>query len=460
MNAQSGNGAGRPGDISGDASHLLTPGGLWRNWSGGVVGRPAAVAQPATEAEVQAVVRLAAERGLPVRVVGAGHSFTPAAETRGILVSLDRLSGIVRVDAASREVTVRAGTRLGELFELLESRGLALANQGDIDRQSIAGAISTGTHGTGLAFTGLAGMVRGMRLVTADGSVRVLSPDTHPEELDLARLSLGALGIITEVTLACVPAFDLVADESKRTYSEAVDGFLDRCREFDHTEFFWFPHTDSALVKVNTRLERGAASDARTLHPVGRWVDEEFIGNGVHRLVCELGRVAPALVPTINRISTDAVSGRRFRDRSHGVFVSPRRTRFNETEYAVPLEAGPELVREVRSLIERRRWTIDFPIEVRAAKGDDVPLSTAFERDSCYVAVHRFHRYPVNPYFKEFEALARAYGGRPHWGKMHSLDRTELATEYRRLDEFCALRDRLDPERRFQNAYTERVFGA
>lgn len=438
---------------------LLEPGRLWRNWSRAVVGHPAALARPRDEDEVREVVRRAAELGLPVRVVGAGHSFTPCAETEGILVSLDHLAGLVAVDREARTATVRAGTRLHALFPLLDAHGLALPNQGDIDRQAIAGAVSTGTHGTGLGFTGLAGMVVGMRLVTADGEVRELSASRHPEELELARLSLGALGVITELTLQCVDAFDLHAVERGASFDEAVDGFLERCEAVDHTEFYWFPHAEGALIKENRRIHPGEETEAGRRSRLARIVDDELVGNGIHRLACEVGRAVRPLVGPINRLSTELVSGREYRERSHEVFVSPRRTRFRETEYAVPLEAVPECIRAVRRLIEERRWRIEFPIEVRAAAADDVALSTAFERASGYIAVHRFNSVRDSEYFREVERIMRAHAGRPHWGKLHSLGAEELAGEYRRMPEFLALRDRLDPDRRFQNGYTRRVLG-
>lgn len=442
------------------ADGVLSPGSIWRNWSRSVAARPEAFAAPRDEGELRQVIAVAAEAGHRVRPVGAGHSFTPCAETSGIMVSLDAMSGLVRIDRERRLATVRAGTRLRVLFRLLDAEGLALENQGDIDRQSIAGAVSTGTHGTGLGFTGLAAMVRGMRLVTADGESRELSADAHPEELELARLSLGALGVVTELTLQCVEAFDLEARERTVPFDEAVGGFLERCAEVEHTEFYWFPHSSRAMLKENRRLRPDEASEARARGRVGRWFDEELVGNGAHRAALELGRALPAMVKPINRLSTQLMGGGSFREPSHSVFVSPRRSRFTEMEYAVPLEAVPAVVRELRAEIERRGWPIEFPIEVRAAKADDVPLSTAFERDSGYIAVHRFSGVRPNDYFREFQAIAREHGGRPHWGKLHTLDREELASEYRRLDVFCALRDRLDPERRFANGYLQRVLGA
>lgn len=437
---------------------------FWRNRAGNIAATPARIVTPGSEAELASVVARAAASGMRVRAVGAGHSFSNAAETEGVLVSLDRLRGLVRVDAAPDGTSVavlRAGTRLRELPRILGPHGLALANQGDIDHQSIAGAISTGTHGTGLGFTGLAAMVRSLRLVTAAGDVLDLDANTHPELFDCARLSLGALGIITEVGLACVPAFDLVADEQSMGLGEAIDGFEARSRAVDHTEFFWFPQADRALVKVNRRVAPGEPSpDARALGPVRRFVDEEVVNNGMHAVACRLGRAVPRLVVPINRVATGLISGRRYRAASHDVFVSPRRVRFVEMEYGVPLADAAEVLRELRRRIEGGGWRVSFPIEVRAAAADDVPLSTAYGRETAYIAVHRFIGEPYRAYFAALEPVLVAAGGRPHWGKVSTLGADELAERYPRFGDVVSVRDRLDPDRVFGSPYLERVLGA
>ena len=435
---------------------------VWRNWSGSVLAAPAAIRRPRDEHEVQRVVRDAADRGLRVRAVGAGHSFTPLAETDGVLVSLDHHRGLVAIDRSGPEpvAVLRAGTRLLELPALLAPHGLALANQGDIDRQSVAGAISTGTHGTGLGFPGLAATVRSLRLVTGDGDVLELGPHAHPELFDAARLSLGALGIVTEVGLACVPAFDLVADEAAVPLDEAIDGFAERCAANDHTEFFWFPGTSHALVKRNRRVAPDAREpDARRLGRARRLLDEEIVNNFAHAAVCRLGAAVPAAVAPANRLATALISGRRYRGAAHDVFVSPRRVRFNEMEYGVPFADVAEVLAEVRRRIERGGWRVSFPVEVRAAAADDVPLSTAFGRDTAYIAVHRYFREPHRALFAELEPVLAAAGGRPHWGKHATLAADALRERYPRFGAFAAARDRLDPEGRFTNPWLERVLG-
>jgi FAD-linked oxidoreductase len=392
-----------------------------------------------------------------IKAVGAGHSFTGIAVATGVQLDLHDLSGVIDVDEAAGRVTLLAGTRLHQLPALLAPYGLALANMGDIDRQSISGATSTGTHGTGSAFGGLATQIVALTLVTGDGTLLHISETENAELLPAARLGLGALGIIVDVTVQCVPAFLLHAVEIAEPLDEVLDAFLERSAAVDHFEFYWFPHTQTALTKTNTRL----ATDAprAPLPRVGRWVDDELLANGVYRVTCALGSVVPPLVPGFSRMA-EKLSGRRdFTDLSPRVFVTNRTVRFREMEYAIPLESVPDALREVRALIEKRGWKISFPIEVRSAAADDLWLSTASGRATGYIAVHRYYRENPVDYFTAVEAIMRAHGGRPHWGKMHYQDAESLRTVYPHFDDFVAVRDRLDPKRRFTNPYLERVLG-
>ena len=434
------------------------------NWSESTEVHPTHFHQPQNLTELHTAIEHAAGRGKRIRVVGAGHSFTPIAFGPEHLVNLDELRGIVAVDAASQRVRFHAGTRLRDIPDLLLPHGLALPNQGDVNPQSLAGAVSTGTHGTGLGFTGFAGMVTGLTLITAAGETLRLSNTEHPEIFDLARLSVGVLGVITEVELQCTEAFDLIAAEQAEPFDQVLDTFIDRARAADHMEFYWFPHTESALVKTNVRAAPGQAGPAgleqvRGRNRIAQMLTEELLDNGALRAICEVGRRVPALVPTFNRIATAAAGGRAYRAPAHEVFVSPRRVRFNEMEYAVPLEAGPEALARVRALIESSGWRVSFPLEVRVAKGDDVPLSTASGRDVMYIAAHRFIGEEYSEYFRRIEKIMRDYDGRPHWGKLHTLGARELAQAYPRFGEFQELMARLDPGRVFGNRYTDYLFG-
>ena len=435
----------------------------WQNWAGNVLATPSERRAPTTVAEVSDVVTAAAERGDRVKCVGAGHSFTPAAATDGVLVSLDDLTGIESIvptrDAAGRvdgaDVTVWAGTRLHRLGPLLWDLGLAQQNLGDFAEQSLAGAVSTGTHGTGCAAPGLPATVVGLQLVTADGTVLSCSPTSHPEVFEAARLGIGALGIITKMTIRCVPAFALRAEERPWSLSAALQDLEGFARSADHAEFFWFPHTDAITVKRNTRLPGDTE-----LRPVGRVrevVSDEFLSNEAFDALCRAATRRPTLTPRLNRFASRALSARGFTDRSYRVFASPRRVRFREMEYAVPLEAASTVLRDLRDTIDRSGVVTPFPVEVRFAAADDVWMSTAHHREVCYIAVHQYHRMDHTELFRLAESIFLASGGRPHWGKMHTRTAADLSTMVERFDDFVAVRDRLDPDRRFGNEYTERV---
>ena len=332
-----------------------------------------------------------------------------------------------------------------------------MTNLGDIDVQTIAGAISTGTHGTGAKLGGIATQVRGLELVLADGELLACDADQHPDVFAAARVGLGALGVIASVTLQCEPAFALAAAEAPGD----LDGVLDELDENvvgnDHFEFYWFPHTRRVLTKRNNRVLPGTE-----LRPLGRfrgWLDDEFLANTAFDRINRLTTRRPALIPRANAIATRLLSPRDFIDRSYRVFASPRTVRFREMEYAVPRAAVPQVLTEIEAYLARSGEQIGFPVEVRFAAADDIWLSTAQGRDTGYIAVHQYHRREHEPYFRAVEAIAKDVAGRPHWGKLHYRDAASLREAYEHFDEFVAVRDKLDPERRFGNAYLEQVLG-
>lgn len=431
----------------------------WRNWARTEHATPRAFDTPRSADEVAAVVTRAAERGDRVKAVGAGHSFTGAAVTDGVLVSLDGVAGIERVEptATGALVTVGAGTRLHELNRLLWSHGLALANLGDIDVQSIAGAVSTGTHGTGAGFGGLATQVCAATVVLADGRTVHCSPTADPELFEAVRLGVGSVGILTSLTLDCVHAFRLRATEAPATLTETLTVLDDDRLAVDHFEFYWFPHTDRVLTKRNIRIE-----GAEPTEPVGRvrgFVDDELLSNGVFGALQHVGTRAPGLIPRINEVAGRVLSPREFTDRSYAVFASPRRVRFREMEYAIPVAALPGVLADIARGLERTGRQVAFPVEVRFAAADDVWLSTAHGRDTAYVAVHEFHRRDHRDYFATVEEIVRGVDGRPHWGKLHTRTADDLRPAYPRFDDFLAVRERVDPNGMFVNSYLERVFG-
>jgi FAD-linked oxidoreductase len=340
---------------------------------------------------------------------------------------------------------------------LLAPYGLAMENLGDIDAQTIAGATSTGTHGTGAGFAGLANQIAAVTLVTADGTLLHISPSSNPELFEAARLGLGALGVIVDVTLRCVPAFKLHAVEKPEPLGDVLESYLDRAAAADHFEFYWFPHTRTALTKTNTRLPIDAPS--APLSRFKRWVDDDFMSNTVFAGVCSVGRAVPPLIPGINRLAQRLTNNREFTEVSTGVFTTQRRVRFREMEYALPRAIVPEVLREIDRLITYRGWRISFPLEVRVAAPDDIWLSTGYQRETGYVAIHRYYREDHVGYFKAVEAIFRAYEGRPHWGKIHYHEASSLSALYPRFGDFRAARTRLDPDGIFANDYLDRVLG-
>ncbi|MDQ3146784.1 MAG: FAD-binding protein [Actinomycetota bacterium] len=426
----------------------------WRNWAGNQECTPASVHHPASEDELASVVKEAASAGERVKVVGAGHSFTGAALTTGRQVHLDRYDRILDVDRATGLVTVQAGIALRRLNDELAARGLALENLGDIAYQSVAGALSTSTHGTGARIGTLSTQIRGLRLVTGDGSLVDCSADEEPALFGPARVGVGALGVISTVALQALPAFRLSAVEEPLRLDRVLDALDDHVDGHDHFEFFWVPHTGWALTKTNDRTDEPLA-------PRSRWQgfrDDVLVSNVAFGTLCRIGRVRPALIPRLARAlpSTGRVT---YVERSDRVFASPRFVHFYEMEYAVPRAAAAEAVRAVRSWVERSGMQISFPVEVRFVAGDDIALSPASGRDTCYIAVHVYRGTQFHQYFTAVEDIMGDLGGRPHWGKLHFQTAATLAPRYPRWDEFQSARRRLDPDGRFANDYTDRVLG-
>ncbi|MFF8594868.1 D-arabinono-1,4-lactone oxidase [Streptomyces sp. NPDC015220] len=430
--------------------------GTWRNWGGNVAARPAREVAPASVEELRAAVRRAAEDGLRVKAVGTGHSFTSIAATDGVMVRPDLLTGIRRIDRDAMTVTVEAGTPLKRLNLALAREGLSLTNMGDIMEQTVSGATSTGTHGTGRESASIAAQIRGLELVTADGSVLTCSESENPEVFAAARIGLGALGIVTAITFAVEPVFLLTAREEPMPLEKVLAEFDQLWAENEHFEFYWFPHTTSTNTKRNNR----SAGPEQPVGGLAGWIEDELLSNGVFQVANWVGRAVPATVPAIARLSSRALSARTYTDIPYKVFTSPRRVRFVEMEYAVPRAALADTLRELKAMVDRSGLRVSFPVEVRTAPADDIALSTASGRDSAYVAVHMFRGTPYQRYFTAAERIFTAHEGRPHWGKVHTGDAEYFAGVYPRFGEFTALRDRLDPQRLFQNDYLRRVLGS
>ena len=427
----------------------------WRNWAGNQECAPAVIEAPSTEDELVAIVRGAAEAEQHLKVVGTGHSFTGIALTDGRLVRLDNYQRILNTDRETMQVTVEAGIKLQKLYDELWARGLALPNAGDIAYQSISGAVSTSTHGTGREFGGLATQVAGLRLISGTGEIIDCSPGREPDLFSAARVGLGALGVVSTITLQCVPAFHLRAQEGPMRVDQVIEDLDQHIAENEHFEFFWVPHTGWALTKRNNRTDQPVTGRGGRFR---EWRTDMLMGNYAFGALCRLGRLRPQSIPRIMRLlpgggPVDYV------DRSYRVFASPRTVRFYEMEYEIPIEAVKEAFGRVRKYIEDSGIMLSFPIEVRFTAPDDIPLSTASGRASAYIAVHVFEGTQYHAYFEAVEDIMDDYGGRPHWGKLHFQTAESLAPRYPQWDAFQAARKRLDPNGLFANPYLDRVLG-
>ena len=429
----------------------------WTNWAGTHEAHPEHIVTPHATEQIIHEVEHARAHGRTVKMIGTGHSFTEISAPVHTMIRPDHYTGILDVDRDAMTVTALAGTPLHVLNADLGRLGLSLHNMGDIAEQTIAGAISTGTHGSGGEVASLSAQVVGFTIVTGHGEVIETSATKFPDIFAAGRVGLGALGILSEITFAVEPLFALEAHERPSTWDELLSTYDELTATHDHVDCYWFPHSEQVMVKTNDR--RADLDGIRPLSRWRHWLDDEFLSNTVFGAVTAVGNHVPAAIPRINKISGHALSERRYSDIAHRVFVTPRRVRFKEMEYAVPREVGLDALREIRNLIDRSSWRVGFPIEIRTAPADDIAMSTAVRRESMYLAFHVPAKAPHEEYFNGVEEVLRAHGGRPHWGKMHTLGREDVAALYPRFEEFVGLRDRLDPERVFANPYLSRVLG-
>jgi L-gulono-1,4-lactone dehydrogenase len=419
---------------------------IWANWARQQRCAPERIETPGSEQEL-----IRAVTGAPrVKVAGSGHSFTDIACTDGVMLDLSRMRRVLSVDG--NEVTVEAGITLHDLGEELRARGLAMENQGDVDPQTLAGAISTATHGTGGGFGNLSSQVTGLRLVDGTGEPRELRDG---DELRAARVGLGALGAISAVTLRCVPAFTIHRVDEPRPLDDVLPRLEQLVDSHDHWEAFVMPYTRRALTLTSERTDRQP-------EPAGRaaaFMHDVVLENAALGLFCRTGRAFPRLIPWLNRRLASLMSGSDHVDASNRVYANRRLVRFTEMEYGIPREHASEALERVLALIERRRLPIGFPIELRVVAPDDALLSTAFGRPTAYIAVHQYVGMEFETYFRAVEAIMDEYGGRPHWGKRHYQTAATLRDRYPEWDHFVDVRERFDPERRFENDYLRRVLG-
>ena len=428
----------------------------WQNWSGWVRSSPKAHHHPSDEPELAQLVATA--KG-PVRVTGSGHSFTPICASEGALFSLDKMTGLVSCDNETGIAKVHAGTTIRDLGPLLHGEGIGLLNQGDIDRQTIAGAVGTGTHGTGQDLKSLSAAITGFRLVRADGEVISCSADENSDVFHAGRVCMGSLGIMSEIELQCAPAYALEERGGRLSVADLFDT-LDALRDGNrHFEFFWFPYADDVLIKTLN------ISDTRP-KPRKRVPDgQDGPADIGFRKLCEISRFAPFMRRSFQKQMTEQGGSRYAGDEpgrsrwSHDAFPSDRNVRFNEMEYAVPADRGPDCIRDVAAHMKSCGVNFLFPIEYRYVAADDAWLSPFFERDAVTISIHQYHKQPYAKLFAGVEKIFRRYDGRPHWGKLHTLSAKELKDLYPKWEEFCDVRTRLDPQAKMLNPFLKKLFG-
>lgn len=424
----------------------------WTNWSGGVVGQPEQIVTPSSLDKIVDLVKTAVSQHKQIRLVGAGHSFTPVAQTNSILMSLDNYQGIEAVDKEAGLVTVRAGTRLYQLGTALHENGLAQVNLGDINQQSIAGAVSTGTHGTGADLQTIATQIAALKLVNGRGELITID-ESDPDMLNAARISLGMLGIIVEVTLRVVPAYKLHLISQPAN----LDGILmdlETHKQNRHFEFFWFPYTKTVQFK-----RMNLTDEPSTTEGIGTWLNDVVIENGALWLASTISRFFPSTTPSICKLSGRFLSKVEKVNDSYEVFAATRTVRFEEMEYNVPANSFIACLRDIEAEIERQQFPVNFPVECRFVKADDIWLSPAYQRDAGYIAVHVFKGKPYRPYFEAIEAIFQKYNGRPHWGKRHTFTPAQVQAAYPKAADFLQLRAQFDPQGIFLNDHVRQTFG-
>ena len=427
---------------------------LWTNWAGNVSCQPQAIYQPSTEAELQNILKQAYDNNHRIRVVGSGHSFTPIAETNEYMLSLIHLKGLVSIDKAKKQATVWAGTTIKDLGIILHQEGLAQINLGDIDKQSVAGATSTGTHGTGIHFGSLSTQIIALRLALANGEIMCINENENAHLLEAARVGLGVLGIITQITLQLTDTYKLEYKATKGSLAQTlaqIDVYNQKNRNF---EFYWFPYTDAVQLKFSNETQ-AEISDS----PFKKYINQHLMENKALGLLCKTGAKFPSSFKTLNKIMGAAIGNERKVNYSHLVYATERSVKFKEMEYNIPAEHFVPLMQRIQKTIEEKQYKVFFPIECRWVQADNIWLSPAYQRTSAYIAFHVYEGTEHEAYFRDMENLCRIYEGRPHWGKMHTRTYQEFKLLYPKFDDFSALRKTLDPKGLLLNPHTAAIFG-
>ena len=425
-----------------------------KNWSGLEKWNPAEILFPESEEAVQQIVKSALDKKQKIRIIGSGHSFTKLCVTNDILISLDKYQGLVQVDKSSNQATIKGGTKLKKLGELLHVEGLAMENLGDIDAQSIAGTISTGTHGTGANFGTISTQVRAIRLVNGLGEIVECSTEENVELFKAAQVSLGTLGIITQITLQCMPSYKLKMVYEKSNLTEVLKNYKTINQTTRNFELYWMPYTDTVLTK-----KANITNEEVDKIGIGSFFQEYILENLGFKIFCELANVFPSKNKWVSEVSAKTLSTVVKRAYSHNIYATVRAVKFNEMEYNIPVEAYEEVMKEVQRSFEENEFQVHFPIENRFVKGDDIYLSPAFGRDSAYIACHVYSKKKHEAYFQKMEDIFKAHDGRPHWGKLHTRNANELLDLYPKMSDFLKHRAEQDPEQIFISPYLKTLLG-
>lgn len=431
---------------------LLTKGKQWTNWSETVHSQPSKIVYPKSIDEVCQIVKRASDNQEKIRVVGAGHSFTPIAATTGYLMSLDYLAGVLSIDEHNQTAEVLAGTRLYDLTTQLAAKGFAQENLGDINVQSLAGAILTGTHGTGVKFGNIATQVVALTLVKATGELLTITPDHQEVPLQAAAISLGLLGVVVKVTIRIVPAPMYCYISNKYRFDDLLNDLPDLIEENRHFECFLFPYSDMVQVKTMNLSEEKPRSLRK--HRLYALVMENY----AFKFLSETARMIPKTSRSISRLSARAIGSSIVYAKSHDLFATQRRVKFREMEYSIPLEYLIEALAAMKAKIEQMKYNVHFPIEVRIVKGDDIWLSTAYGRNSAFIAIHMYKGMAFKQFFYDMDQVLTAYQARPHWGKMHEMKLSQLHSAFPKLHQFLDIRKHVDPEGVFLNSYFTSLF--
>lgn len=432
------------------------PASTWRNWGRNLSAQPQQWRLPESPEEVVELVQEAKKNGQRLRVVGASHSFSPVAQPEEVMVSLTHLSGILAFDPQAQEVKVAAGTPLRDLGPALMKRGWALANMGDVHEQSLAGAVCTGTHGTGIELASMAACVVGWEFVNGKGEL--VTHRRGEDDLSLAlHLSLGLLGVFVALTIKVVPLYGLLERSESMDFSAGLEQFLEATHRVRHMEWFLFPGSNRLQQKTLEIIDPAPLS---LRQKVSDAIESKVVLNGLFFLLSEWGKRFPASLPKISRLCAEGIPNTTRSGYSYEVFPKPRGVRFVECEYFVNLRDYQEVLTRCNQELLHDTKDSHFPIEVRVQPGEPGFLSPTQGEASLVLSFHVYSGIPYDRMFEWVKDLMKSYGGRPHWGKVSLLGHQELRELYPQLDRFLAVRERCDPDRVFVTKYfAERLLG-